>query len=186
MGEKLRVLTLTSPSSHPRTPSGGKLLATRWQTLRKSIGRKFGYRLEYCRVRTDEGYGVLHVIYRAGKKGFIPHKWLKREWKRIHGASIVFIQALRGKNKRIARYISANYISGHHSFMRQSWSWNWCFRGFVRTWYRIRSRSASLSETLVRWNLILRQREPQLFYKENRKKKWWKDLGHTVTLDGFM
>lgn len=173
-GHTLRVLTLTSPPDHPRTPEGGQLLTKRFQVLRKSIVRKYGYLLEYCRVRTDEGFGVLHVVYRAGKKGYIPHSWLKREWERIHGAKIVFIQKLYGKNKRIAGYLASHYLSRHRHFMRTSWSWGWCFRGFVGVWESIRARADSLSDAIVEWNTLLRYRNPREFYKEHRKKKKWR------------
>jgi len=171
MGERLRVLTLTSAPDSP----GGNLLSQNFQVLRKSVARKFGYRLEYCRVRTDEGFGVLHVVYRAGKKGFLPHSWLKREWNRIHGAKIVYIQELRGNNKRIARYLVANYVAGHHSFMRQSWSWNWCFRGFVRLWGRVKRGRSDLNTAIVEWNILLRTRNPYKHWKTNRHKKRWKE-----------
>lgn len=174
-GHTLRMLTLTSPSSHPRTPEGGQLLTKRFQVLRKSVKRKYGYLMEYCRVRTDEGFGVLHIVYRAGKKGYIPHSWLKKEWKRIHGAQIVYIQKLYGKNKRIAGYLAAHYISRHHRFMRTSWSWGWCFRGFVGLWARVRSKSTSLGAAIVEWNILLRTRNPHSYYLEHRKKKRWKE-----------
>lgn len=174
-GHVLRIMTLTSPATHPRDPVGGQLLTSRFQTLRKSIERKYGYLLEYCRVRTDEGFGVLHIIYRAGKKGYIPHSWLKREWERIHGAKIVFIQKLYGKNKRIAGYLASHYLSRHHYFMRTSWSWGWCFRGFVGLWERIRSNSGSLGIAIVEWNILLRTRDPKKYYYEHRYKKRWKD-----------
>lgn len=184
-GEVIRILTLTSPSSHPRTPEGGQLLARRFQVLRKSVQRKYGYLLEYCRVRTDEGFGVLHVVYRAGKKGYIPHSWLKKEWYRIHGANIVFIQKLYGKNKRIAGYLASHYISRHHSFMRTSWSWSWCFRGFVGMWNQIRRNASSLSAAIIEWNILLRTRNPRTYYKEHRKKKRWKDGISLIPLSGY-
>jgi hypothetical protein len=169
LGARVRVLTLTSPPGSPQTPDQGRELATRWQVLRKRIQRKFG-KVDYFRLRTNEGNGVLHIIYRGP---YIPQPWLKRAWKEIHGASIVFIQALRGKSQRIANYLVSNYVSGHHSFMRQSWSWGWVYRGFVSSWVRLRNRAPDLSTAIVLWNLTLRVEKPKWFLDEMGIKKNW-------------
>lgn len=170
-GHKLRILTLTSPPGSDQSPWGGRILARRWQVLRKRIQKRYG-RLEYFRLRTSEGNGVLHIVYRGP---FIPHAFLKRNWYEVHGAQIVFIQALYGKSKRIAGYLASHYLAGHRSFMRQSWSWGWCFRGFVKVWYRLRSRSPDLYTALRSWEILLRTRDPEAYWLEHRTKKRWKD-----------
>lgn len=166
-GAIIRVITLTSAPGADTSPWGGRILARRWQTLRKRIQKRFG-RLEYFRIRTSEGNGVLHIVYRGP---YIPHAFLKRNWDEIHGAPIVFIQALYGKSKRIAGYLASHYMSGHNVFTRQSWSWGWCFRGFVKVWYRVRSRAVDLPSAIAEFNMLLRMRDPAAYYKQNRKKK---------------
>lgn len=181
MGAKLRILTLTSAGDADTSPWGGRILAKRWQVLRKRIQKRYG-KLEYFRLRTNEGNGVLHIVYRGP---YIPHSFLKRNWNEIHGAKIVFIQALYGKSKRIAGYLASHYLAGHSSFMRQSWSWGWCFRGFVKVWYRIRSRSPNLYSAIREWEILLRVRDPESHWLENRKKKRWKDGVRAIPLTGF-
>lgn len=168
---RLRIITLTSPPGADTSPWGGKILARRWQVLRKRIQKQYG-RVEYFRLRTNEGNGVLHIVYRGP---YIPHSFLKRNWKEIHGASIVFIQALYGKSKRISGYLASHYLAGHNSFMRQSWSWGWVFRGFVKVWYRVRNGASDLPSAIREWDALLRTRYPASYWLEHRKKKRWRE-----------
>jgi len=170
-GKRVRVITLTSSLEADTSPWGGRILAKRWQVLRKRIQKQYG-KLEYFRLRTDEGNGVLHIVYRGP---YIPHSFLKRNWTEIHGASIVFIQALYGKSKRMAGYLASHYMAGHRSFMRQSWSWGWVFRGFVKVWYRVRASSPDLYSAIIEWDALLRTRNPRNYWREHRHKKRWKD-----------
>lgn len=180
--KRIRIITLTSPSSHPRTIAGGQLLAKRFQILRKRILRKWGCEFEYLRLRTSEGFGVLHIVY---KGAFIPHSWLKKQWNDIHGAEIVFIQALYGR-KRLARYLVSNYMAGHHSFMRQSWSWRWVFRGFVGVWYRIRRNALDIKCAIREFDIILRQRNPNSYFLEHWNKKRWKESISIIPLTRYL
>jgi len=152
-----------------------------WQVLRKRIGRRFGMCIEYFRLRTSEGNGVLHIVY---KGGFIPHSWLKNAWNEIWESPIVFIQALRGE-KRLARYIVSHYMVGHSGFMRQSWSWGWVFRGFVHTWRRVLKSSVDMSTAINTWCIILRTRNPKSYYLEHRRKKRWKESVSIIPLTRY-
>jgi len=123
LDKRVRFMTLTSsPSSHWNE------LNSHFQVLRKRIRRTFG-KLDYIKFRTNEGYGVLHVVY-VGP--FVPQKWLSRNWEEIHGAKIVDVREVRVE-KRLARYLISNYLVSQ-TFVRMSWSWGWVFRGFVGMW----------------------------------------------------
>lgn len=184
MGAVVRLITLTSPADADTSPWGGRRLSKRWQVLRKRIQKQYG-KLEYFRLRTNEGNGVMHIVYRGP---FIPHTFLKRNWTEINGAPIVFIQALYGKSKRISGYLASHYLAGHRRFMRQSWSWGWCFRGFVKVWYRVRSGASDLQSALIQWNILLRVRDPARYYLEHRKTKKWKGVSESFvrTLDSYL
>jgi len=181
-GKRLRIITLTSASSADTSPWGGRQLAKNWQVLRKRIQKQYG-KLEYFRLRTDEGNGVLHIVYRGT---YIPHSFLKRNWKEIHGAKIVFIQALYGKSNRIAGYIASHYLAGHRRFMRQSWSWGWVFRGFVKVWYRVRANASDLSSAIKEWDSLLRTRNPREYWREHKYKKKWKDGLSIIPLTRYL
>jgi len=169
--KSLRIITLTS--SVDKRASQHEM-GKAWQVLRKRISRKYRVTLEYFRLRTSEGNGVLHIIY---KGCFIPQTWLKNAWNEIWGSPIVFIQALRGE-KRLARYIVGRYMAGHSRpglFVRQSWSWGWVFRGFVFLWKRVLRDSVDMQSAIYTWNVLLRTRNPRTYYLEHRRKKKWKE-----------
>jgi hypothetical protein len=156
---KVRFITLT-------TVPGTELDAVGawWQTLRKRITRKWGIRLEYWRLKTNEGNGVLHILYSGP---YIPQSWLSRAWGEISGAKIVDIRAIRGE-KRLTRYLIGQYLASQEDdyriYTRQSWSWGWCFRGFVGIWQRLVAKSGSLGEALRVWDTMLRVRDPVAWF----------------------
>jgi len=92
--------------------------------------------MKYWKIRTNEGNGVLHIIFR-GK--YIPQKWLSEQWAEIHKSRIVDIRSLRETKKGlrgIAFYLVGDYLA-KQSFERMSWGYSWVFPGFVGCWKRI-------------------------------------------------
>jgi hypothetical protein len=108
--------------------------------------------MQYWKVETKEGYGVLHVLFRIiddkvprkvkkncplprRMRGFVPHNWLSRTWEKIHGAKIVEIHELKGKRSErdIAYYVIGNYVS-KQPIKRISYSQKWVCRGFSTKW----------------------------------------------------
>jgi hypothetical protein len=61
---------------------------------RKKSGKMV--RFEYCKVKTNEGNWVLHVIFRGE---YIPQEWLSKTWEELHGAKIVYIEKLYGNSE---------------------------------------------------------------------------------------
>jgi hypothetical protein len=143
-GERLRFMTLTS------APWSSILeLARHFNILTKRIRRKFG-KFDYWRILTNEGFGVLHVVYRGS---YIPQAWLSMAWAEIHGAPIVDIREIKDTPKRVARYVVGHYLS-HQTFERMSYSWRWVFKGFVTYWKRLLS-FFSFKEAKCSWDWIL-------------------------------
>lgn len=147
-GDRLRFMTLT-------TAVGGSIDRVRphFQVLRKRIKRHFGFLPQYWSLKTNEGNGVLHIVF---KGGFIPQHWLSDAWFSIHGARVVDIRALWGSPRKLTNYLVANYLC-KQSYERMSWSWNWVFRGFCGIW---RSRFSSWYRVdrvacLKAWNSLI-------------------------------
>lgn len=147
-GDRLRFMTLS-------TAVGGSFRRLRrdLQVLRKRISREFGFLIQYWSIATNEGNGVLHIVF---KGGFIPQNWLSNAWRAIHGAPIVDIRKLWGSPRRLANYLVSRYLC-KQSFERMSWSWGWVFRGFCgiwasrfSSWYGV-DRAACLKA----WNLFI-------------------------------
>ena len=83
--------------------SDKKKLNYHFNLLVKQIEYTFGFKMLYWKVQTNEGYGVLHVVFRVvddklprkrkkgvltskRRRGFVPHTWLSKTWDKIHGA----------------------------------------------------------------------------------------------------
>jgi len=159
--ERVRMLTLTSSL----ISDYGKI-SSNFNAFTKRVRRKFG-KFEYFRLFTNEGNGVLHILYRGS---YIPHKWVKRAWNELHSAYIVHLREVRRGPKGIAGYIVGRYLSKHNvSWMRSSSSWGWCFKGFVGYFKECLYRNG-FHEGLYIWDLSLRYSDPIEFLKSVRFK----------------
>jgi hypothetical protein len=86
--------------------------------------------MDYFKVRTDEGYGVLHILYYGD---YIPQKWLSDTWDSIHKAPITWI-----KTGDYLKYVINQYCSGQSRFINSSCNDGWAFKGYMRTWDYLR------------------------------------------------
>lgn len=151
-GNVLRFLTLTTSKA---CTSG---LQRDFRILKMRIKRRYGT-FEYIRIRTNEGNGVLHILFVGC---YIPQTWLSRNWQEIHNSQVVDIRSA-SRTKGLGRYVVSQYLSDQRcSFLRYSWSWGFVYRGFVKYWKWIRS-----------------------IYNKNAVEMWNKHLsGHMIKLDG--
>lgn len=148
-------LTLTSsPNSEFST------LNDHWEVFKKRVSRLFGS-FEYCKVKTNEGYGVLHVFYRCE---FIErarysalHALMSAWWSEIHHSPIVWNRIV-SNDKAGAGYCAGQYLSSQKcSYTRLSWSWGWVARGFVGKWNLLKfaMKGKPMKAILRIWNLML-------------------------------
>jgi hypothetical protein len=97
-------MTLTSSRESKR-----RNLNADGRALKMRIFRKYHSKMKYWKIRTNEGNGVLHIVFR-GK--YIPQKWLSEQWVEIHKSPIVDIRSLY-ETKRglqgIVYYLIGNY-----------------------------------------------------------------------------
>lgn len=160
----VRFLTLTTSSLMAQSYDFNQgILNSHFQILRKRILRYSPYRLyregyitkdemtyyyghsdlfkkfsfEYFKVETNEGHGVLHIVYRGS---YLPHSWISSVWFEIHNSPIVNIKLLNYRDMiKTSCYIVSQYISSQKaSYVRSSQSWNWVFRGFKGVWYALK------------------------------------------------
>lgn len=128
LNHPIRFMTLTTSNQAPRD------VQTSFHVLKERIKREFGD-FEYFKVRTNEGNGVIHILYRGR---YIPKWWLKNAWFDIHRTYIVDIRVVRGI-KGLAKYVISQYVCNQRSsYQRCSYSANWVFPGFAKRWYTIR------------------------------------------------
>ena len=156
--QKIRFMTLTTAKYEDY-----RRLNADFQVLRKRAKRKLGLKIDYFKIKTNEGFGVLHCLT---KGGFLPQRWLSQQWHQIHGAKIVDIRGCFGKSKRLTNYLVKAFYSSKQTFERMSWSWGWVFKGFVGYWetfkYRGLAMGLSMKDVVRRWKGFLGK--PVLFY----------------------
>jgi hypothetical protein len=146
--ERLRFMTLTSSIE-----SKGRNLNADFRALKMRILRKFHFKMKYWKIRTNEGNGVLHIVFRGN---YIPQKWLSQQWADIHRSPIVDIRSLHETRKGltgIVFYLVGNYLA-KQSFERMSWGYSWVFPAFVSSWKRLVERYG-FRHGLELWNRLL-------------------------------
>jgi hypothetical protein len=102
-------------------------------------------RFEYGGCRTDEGHGVIHLMVSGD---YLPVRWLRSWWLKIHAAKQLNIQLIKRRDK-VAGYILGQYIGKQTRFIRMYVSRGWLFPGARKSFLElIRRRKAELGDTL--------------------------------------
>lgn len=162
------VMLSSSPASNPDK------LSRHHGELRRRIERVYGFKgIQFFQVKTTEGCGVIHCYWAwkapdgyRGRPFIVPQAWLSEEWKKIHGASVVWISRMKlgGRSvARVTRYVVTQYLvdqekGGVSCLDGMSWSWRRTF-GFplVKMWNVFKDTySGSLRVGLYeKWNQFL-------------------------------
>jgi len=114
----------------------GYIPADRWKYYYPGKGWDEKLHFQYLAVSTTEGFGVMHIPYFGD---YLPQKWISDAWLSIHGASIVDIRKIGGKeiynSKGLAGYFLRQYVAGQDALDRFSYSGGWVgSKGWVRAW----------------------------------------------------
>lgn len=152
-GAFYRFLTLTTASGIPEKLLVGKKnphfvdrLNWDFDILKKRISRaKYakdgfsGFKFnKYFKLSTEEGNGVLHIIYWGN---FIPQWWLSKNWREIHDSPVVDIRAAYGSPDRDVKgligYLLTNYLT-KQPIKRMSYGWKWAWLGMRKSWNHVR------------------------------------------------
>jgi len=116
---KIYWVTLTS------SPESSDLYSS-YKKLIQRIEVRARERPAYCRIKTMEGYGVLHCFLVFKGKGLpCSYKWLSQNWQQIHGAWNVSIRKIGGRGAdadRVAMYSATQYASNQNGKVRVDWS----------------------------------------------------------------
>jgi len=136
-GYRVRFITLTTS-----TEASIEDLNKHFRALVMRIRRKYG-QFVYFKVKTDEGNGVLHILAVCP---YIDQRWLSEAWSELHKSPVVDIRLLKGGAKGIARYLVSQYCAGQE-FIRQSWAYEWVYKGFIKVWEGLKWMSAQVRGT---------------------------------------
>jgi hypothetical protein len=148
------------------TAPGGDIskLGPHFEELLRRISVREKRKVQYWRLTTREGNGVIHSLLAAPseKSLYVDQKWLSNQWRRIHGAPIVYVKRYRvgaESRKKVSRYLVAQYMAGQTASVRISASWQATF-GFPveETWalFREGARAEGRRDALDRWQGLLR------------------------------
>jgi hypothetical protein len=143
LGKRIRFMTLTTSNEGRDRDIGND-----FKILVKRIKRKYG-EFEYIRIKTSEGNGVLHVLFRGS---YIPQRWLSVQWSDIHFSPVVDVRDTRRYH---CSYVINQYLTGQSLFERYSSSLHWVFPGYVAKWEHFKF-SFSRDEWIVHWDCYLR------------------------------
>lgn len=138
IGQKYQILRVDLTSASRKENN----LTQDFKKLRRIIENHFNYEIEYFKIETHEGNGVLHMIWciKHPTAVWIPQKWLSRVWQDITGAHRVWISRMGAKRghdgkyykaksldlhaKSIAGYMAGQYLANQDAIKRISWSWH--------------------------------------------------------------
>ena len=188
--ERLRFMTLTTNDEAERLGFDRKL-NDNFRVLKMRIFRKYHFKMKYWKIRTNEGNGVLHIVFR-GK--YVPQEWLSAQWADIHKSPIVDIRSLYETSnglKGLCFYLVGSYLS-KQNFERMSWGYSWVFPAFASSWKRLIEKYG-FRRGLELWNKLLCSpffvaRQVRLsrflpaYTRSNEKSLPWGALFRTCTL----
>lgn len=148
------------------TASGGRseLLGVHFEELLARIARREKRKVQYWRLTTREGLGVIHSLLACpgDRSLYVDFDWLVEQWLSIHGASRVYVkryQASGGSRERVSKYLVSQYIAGQEAGVRLSASYRETF-GFPleATWalFRDGARVEGRKDAVDRWRGLLR------------------------------
>lgn len=137
------------------------------------------FSFEYFKVHTNEGNGVLHVLYRGS---YLPYNFLVDNWQDIHLSWDLHIMEVDLADPRSASlYVVSQYVGGQGcSYVRSSQSHNWVFYGFKSAWSNLKHRfcyNPFLSKYYLNhcevnifslWDDVLRRRASNFFCYQSK------------------
>ena len=147
LGNRMVFVTLTS-SNEARY----SCLNDDFQILKKRIVRKYlkddPTSLQYCKIETDEGNGVLHMVLKF--KPYLPHQWLRSQWYDIHkGSDQIYIEEVDDAYG-VSQYIVSHYLGSQKcSYSRYSASRDWIASGYSMVYRYLRKSLRDRSELIT-------------------------------------
>jgi hypothetical protein len=170
-----RLMTLLTRWEHQRrsiirmdltTPKGSdpSKLFDRFEELIRRIKQKTGVAdIQYWKMTTREGNGVIHSILAGDVSLYVDQKWLSEEWEKIHGAIIVYVKRYRSgslSRGRVSRYLVSQYMAGQDAQAHVSWTWKTTFNvPIVKFWkqFKAASRGLHIKKIVNYWDRLIRE-----------------------------
>ena len=105
-------------------------------------------KLRYIKVKTSEGGGVLHVIFRKPKDyPPIPKSWLHKEWLKLWGSWNTAINEVPIDDAyRMSSYVVGRYFVDQ-PVIRMSYGHQWVYPGFVKGFRNVANVYGNMRQT---------------------------------------
>ncbi len=106
----------------------------RKKMVQPDIWEKSKFKMQYFKVKTDEGGGVMHIVFRkAHYIPMIPYRWLAKTWNRIWNSTNVSISEVKiTDNRGMAMYMIGQYYA-KQPIIRMSYGRQWVCQGFTKS-----------------------------------------------------
>ncbi|MCW4018465.1 MAG: hypothetical protein NWF00_07295 [Candidatus Bathyarchaeota archaeon] len=104
----------------------------------QQLWKRYKFKLKYFKLKTDEGGGVMHIIFRKGYRvPKIPFDWLSKQWLRIWGSPRVNISQIAVNSAdRLGRYMVGQYMQ-KQPILRMSYGRQWVCEGMKKSFNHI-------------------------------------------------
>jgi hypothetical protein len=105
-------------------------------------------KLKYIKVKTSEGGGVIHIIFRK-PHNFppIPKNWLHKEWLKIWGSwNTSIVEVPINDAYRMSTYVVGKYFVDQ-PVIRMSYGQQWVYTGFVKGFRKVVEVYASMRQS---------------------------------------
>ena len=103
------------------------------------IYEKSKFKFTYFKVKTSEGAGVLHIVFRKDHNvPKLPQEWVSQEWAKIwHGSWNVNLQQIKYSDSvKTSFYIIRGYIQ-NQPVVRISYGHQWVYQGFRKAFINL-------------------------------------------------
>ncbi|MCW4018323.1 MAG: hypothetical protein NWF00_06555 [Candidatus Bathyarchaeota archaeon] len=96
------------------------------------------FKFKYFKVKTDEGGGVMHIVFRKGYNvPKVPFQWLSDKWAAIWGSPRVNISQIKVRSaSRLSMYMVGQYFA-KQPVLRMSYGRQWVCEGFKKSFSHI-------------------------------------------------
>lgn len=153
------------------------------KALYPELFKKCHVKLKYYKVKTSEGGGVLHIIFRKDQDCPMIHKnWIHRTWFKLWGSWNTSIKSVNlYETEGLSRYVISNYMN-QQPILRMSYGHQWVYRGFSKAFRRVIESHSNLRRSSHRakkeghstfkqavraWNQTIKSREcPKTGYQK--------------------
>ena len=99
----------------------------------------------YFSVRTNEGYGVIHLLYEENNLNEFTklnnENWIVNNWNELHGSHIVFNKKCGDDKFKASHYVISHYVAGQKGLLQFGYTRNWIYGGFSKDYLEIRKES---------------------------------------------